>query len=166
MSSVPSDSSPDTATLLARAFAGLSPAYFKWVKTRFTQEGVSFARMKLLGALHRMGPQIMSGLSDELGVTARNVTALVDALEKEGLVRRTPHDTDRRATVVELTQAGAEFGCRMASGRVMESIGELFRGLTASEQRQLLHIVTKLQGLLTERGFAVGCMGDVKAEEE
>src|ERR1700689_4436603 len=100
----------DHPTLLARSFAGLSPAYFKWVKSRFTQEGVSFARMKLLGALHRMGPQIMSGLSDELGVTARNVTALVDALEKEGLVRRVPHEKDRRATFLQMTKGRAKLG--------------------------------------------------------
>jgi DNA-binding MarR family transcriptional regulator len=156
---------PDDATLLARAFAGLSPAYFKWVQSRFAQEGVSFARMKLLGALHRMGPQIMSSLSDDLGVTARNVTALVDALEKEGLVRRMPHETDRRATVVELTQAGAEYGCRMASGKLMESIGELFRDLTPTEQQQLLHIAAKLQGFLAQRGFGGG-WPSTTAEEE
>jgi DNA-binding MarR family transcriptional regulator len=150
----------DNATLLARAFAGLSPAYFKWVQSRFAQEGVSFPRMRLLGALHKMGPQIMSGLSDELGVTARNVTALVDALEKEGLVRRVAHETDRRATVVELTQAGAEFGCRMASGNLMAAIGELFRDLTLTEQRQLLQIVAKLQVLLEQRGFGGGFKGD------
>ena len=148
---------PDNTTLIARAFAMLNPAYFKWVQSCFAKEGVSFARMRLLGALHRMGPQIMSGLSDELGVTARNVTALVDALEKEKLVRRTPHESDRRATVVELTQEGAEFGCRMASGRVMEAIGELFRDLTTTEQRQLLQIATKLQELLAQRGFGGGC---------
>jgi DNA-binding MarR family transcriptional regulator len=106
-----------------------------------------------------MGPQIMSGLSDELEVTARNVTALVDALEKEKLVRRIPHESDRRATVVELTQEGAEFGCRMASGRVMEAIGELFLDLTPAEQRQLLQIASKLQGLLAQRGFGGGCLG-------
>jgi DNA-binding MarR family transcriptional regulator len=149
-----------SATLLAREFAALSPAYFKWVQSCFAKEGVSFARMKLLGALHRMGPQIMSGLSDELGVTARNVTALVDGLEKEGLVRRVPHVTDRRATVVELTHEGAEFGCRMSSGRLMEAIGELFRDLTPTEQKQLLHIASKLRGLLEQRGFPGGCMGE------
>jgi len=159
MSSDP-EQQPDNATQLAKAFAGLSPAYFKWVQIRFTQEGVSFARMRLLGALHKMGPQIMSGLSDDLGVTARNVTALVDGLEKEGLVRRRAHETDRRATVVELTDEGAEFGCRMASGKLIESIGELFRDLTPTEQRQLLHIAKKLQGLLAKRGFGVGCPGD------
>lgn len=120
--------------------------------------------MKLLGALHRMGPRIMIDLSDELGVTARNVTALVDALEKEGLVRRMPHETDRRATIVELTQEGAEYGCRMASGRVMESIGEVFRGLTQTEQKQLLHIAAKLEGLLEKRGFGGGCMGGKEEE--
>lgn len=147
---------PDLASQIARAFAGFGPAYFKWVQSRFAKDGVSFARMRLLGALHKMGPQIMSGLSDELGVTARNVTALVDALEEEGLVRRVPHITDRRATVVELTPNGAEFGCRMAAGGHLEAIAELFRDLTPSEQRQLLRIVTKLQGLLSQRGFGGG----------
>jgi DNA-binding MarR family transcriptional regulator len=113
--------------------------------------------MKLLGALHRLGPQIMSGLSDDLGVTPRNVTALVDALEREGLVRRRPHETDRRATVVELTQEGAEFGCRMTSGRLMEVIGELFQDLTATEQQQLLTIARKLQTSLAKRGFGGDC---------
>ena len=156
---------PDNAAMLARAFASLSPAYFKWVQHCFAKEGVSFPRMKLLGALHRMGPQIMSGLSDELGVTPRNVTALVDGLEKEGLVRRVPHETDRRATVVELTEAGAEYGCRMASGRLMDAIGEIFQGLSATEQRQLLTIASKLQGLLAKRGFGGGCSADNGKEE-
>ena len=62
--------------------------------------------MRLLGSLHCKGPQIMSSISDELGVTRRNVTALVDALEEEGLVRRKPHPTDRRATVIEMTDRG------------------------------------------------------------
>src|SRR4051812_10246420 len=91
---------PDDPLSLARAFAGFGPAYFKWVQRCFADSGVSFARMKLLGALHASGPKIMSDLSEELGVTARNVTALVDALEEEKLVRRVPHATDRRATVI------------------------------------------------------------------
>ena len=45
----------------------------------------------------------MSELKKELGVTATNVTALVDSLEKDGLVVRTRHPTDRRATVIELS---------------------------------------------------------------
>ena len=146
-------SPPDEALSLARAFAGFGPAYFKWVQKCVAESGVSFARMKLLGVLHCSGPKIMSELSEELGVTARNVTALVDALEDEGLVRRVPHPTDRRATVVELTPAGAEFGCQMAAGSHLDAIAELFRELTPTERQQLIRLITKLQGLLARRGF-------------
>jgi DNA-binding MarR family transcriptional regulator len=104
--------------------------------------------MKLLGALHGGGPKIMSELGEELGVTARNVTALVDGLEGEGLVRRVPHATDRRATVIELTPAGAGYGRQMAAGGLLEAIAELFRGLTPDERRQLLGLVGKLHALL------------------
>lgn len=50
----------------------------------------------------------MIELADRLSVTKRNVTALVDGLEKEGLARRQPHPTDRRSTVVALTALGKE----------------------------------------------------------
>ena len=152
-----SRSSPlNDALAVARAFAGFGPAYFKWVQSRFAESGVSFARMRLLGALHRGEPKIMSELGEELGVTARNVTALVDALEEEGLVRRVPHPTDRRATVVELTPAGGKFGCQMVAGNQLDAIAELFRELTPTERQQLLRLITKLQGLLARRGFG-GC---------
>jgi DNA-binding MarR family transcriptional regulator len=50
----------------------------------------------------------MTSISDELGVTRPNVTALVDALEEEGLVRRKPRPTDRRATVIEMSGQGVQ----------------------------------------------------------
>lgn len=155
---MPTDSSggPDNALKLARAFALFGPVYYKWLRACFAESGVSFPRMKLLGALHSSGPKIMSELSEELGVTARNVTALVDALEGEGMVRRVPHATDRRATVIELTPAGAKYGMEMASGSHLDKVAELFRGLSADEQNQLHQLVTKLEGLLAARGFGPG----------
>lgn len=144
---------PDTALLLARAFAGFGPTYFKFIQSRFAESGVSFARMRLLGVLHRTGPQIMSGLSEELDVTARNVTALVDGLEAEGLVRRVPHPTDRRATVVELTEVGKGYGCQMAAGGHLDAIADLFRDLPPADQCELLRILGLLQEGLARRGF-------------
>jgi DNA-binding MarR family transcriptional regulator len=137
---------------LARVFAGFGPSYFKWVQQCFAASGVSFARMKLLGALHH-GSKKMNELSRELGVTARNVTTLVDALEKDKLVRRVPHATDRRATVIELTTDGATYARQMATGAPLKAIAELFLGLSAEERKQLSGLITKLHGLLTERGF-------------
>jgi DNA-binding MarR family transcriptional regulator len=117
----------------------------KWVRSQMQESGVSYARMRLLAALHCGGPKIMSGISDELGVTRRNITALVDGLEEEGLVRRLPHPTDRRATVIELTDEG---------GRTMDTlydehrraVAELFVGLSEDDRRELV----RLLGLLRE----------------
>lgn len=43
---------------------------------------------ELAVTVHCDGARIMSSLSDGLGVTDRNVTALVDGLEREGLAER------------------------------------------------------------------------------
>jgi hypothetical protein len=48
----------------------------------------------------------MTQLSAALDVTARRMTTLVDALAEDGLVERYAHPTDRRSTIVELTDAG------------------------------------------------------------
>lgn len=114
------------------------------------ESDLSYARMRLLGALHCKGPQIMTSISDELRVTRRNVTALVDALEEEGLVRRQPHPTDRRATVIELTERGA----KRVSGMYEEhraAVAELFEGLSNDDRRALIRLLGSLREALRDR---------------
>lgn len=132
---------------LVDEFAAFGPAYMKWVRSRMQEPGVSYARMRLLGALHCGGPKIMSGISDELGVTRRNITALVDALEEEGFVRRLPHPTDRRATVIELTEEG---GRRMETlyDEHRKAVAELFAGLSDEERGELVRLLGLLRGRL------------------
>lgn len=48
----------------------------------------------------------MAKASARLQVHPTSVTNAVDRLEKAGLVRRTPHPSDRRATLIELTDEG------------------------------------------------------------
>ncbi|WP_241387146.1 MarR family winged helix-turn-helix transcriptional regulator [Rhodococcus sp. CH91] len=72
--------------------------------------GLTFARYELLTLLHftRSGALPMAKASARLQVHPTSVTNAVDRLEKAGLVRRTPHPTDRRATLVELTDEGRD----------------------------------------------------------
>ena len=63
--------------------------------------------LRLLSALRFGGPARLRDLSGELGVIARNVTGLVDALQGDGLVERLPQPSDRRATLVRLTGRGS-----------------------------------------------------------
>ncbi len=70
--------------------------------------GLTFARYELLTLLHftRTGALPMAKASARLQVHPTSVTNAVDRLEAAGLVRRTPHPSDRRATLVELTDEG------------------------------------------------------------
>jgi len=132
---------------LVDEFAAFGPLYMKWVRSRLQAGGMTYARMRLLGALHCNGSQIMSSISDELGVTRRNVTALVDALEEEGLVRRKPHPTDRRATVIEMTGRGEQTMDSIYDEH-RAAVAELFERLGGEDQRELTRMLGDLREAL------------------
>ena len=142
-----------SALRLVDEFAAFGPSYMKWVKSRLQDCGLTYARMRLLGTLHCKGPQIMSSISDDLGVTKRNVTALVDALEEEGLVRRRPHPTDRRATVIELTGQGLEMTEAMYEGH-RAAVSELFVDLSEEDRRELIRLLGKLRDAMRREGIS------------
>jgi DNA-binding MarR family transcriptional regulator len=73
---------------------------------RLADHGLTPARAELIWLLHHGGPRTQRELSQALKCTPRNVTGLVDALESAGFVARSPHPTDRRATIVSLTGQG------------------------------------------------------------
>jgi DNA-binding MarR family transcriptional regulator len=139
-----------TALQLVDEFAAFGPCYMKWVRSRLGEGGISYARMRLLGALHCGGPQIMSSISDELGVTRRNVTALVDALEEEGLVQRKPHPTDRRATIIELTEQGFETTNSMYEEH-RAAVAELFADLSEEDRGELTRLLGSLREALRQK---------------
>ena len=73
--------------------------------------GMSFGRTRAVRRLARR-PMSMGELAEALGIDPPNATAVVDDLEDQGLVRRRPHPTDRRAKVVEATRKGKELARR------------------------------------------------------
>jgi len=149
MSTLP-DSDSATARRLLEVFHTFERSFARWSQSLMETEGPSPARMRLLAALNCKGPTIMCGLRDELGVTARQVTNLVDALETEGLVQRTPHSSDRRATLIELTPKGAAVACA-SWGPMQEKMAAPFSDLTDAEQRELLQLMETLSAALRRR---------------
>jgi len=73
--------------------------------------GISFARSRALRRLARE-PMSMGELAAMLGTDPPNMTGIVDDLEDQGLVRRRPHPTDRRAKLVEATRKGKDMARR------------------------------------------------------
>ncbi|MEQ3548838.1 MarR family transcriptional regulator [Pseudonocardia nematodicida] len=70
--------------------------------------GLTFARYEALVLLDfaRRGSLPMRVMGERLQLHPTSVTNIVDRLQGDGLVRRNPHPTDRRATLVELTAEG------------------------------------------------------------
>ncbi|MGI8609073.1 MAG: MarR family winged helix-turn-helix transcriptional regulator [Candidatus Dormibacteria bacterium] len=109
--------------------------------------GLTHAQYKTLMAVRygagAEGGVQMSHVADWLGVTPRNVTSIVDALEAQGLVARITDPRDRRAFMVELTTDGEERAA--AALRVNEADQKrVLSGLTAEERKQLRHLCMKL----------------------
>jgi DNA-binding MarR family transcriptional regulator len=96
------------------------------------ERGLTLARAELLWRLRRRGPMTQRELSEDLRCTPRNVTGLVDALERGGLVARRPHPSDRRATLVTLTDAGSEMAAAMDAG-YQATASQLFDDFEATE---------------------------------
>ncbi|MCA1731578.1 MAG: MarR family transcriptional regulator [Actinobacteria bacterium] len=135
-------------------FARFIPAYRRWVRARLKSFGIGYAWMRALGVLYcGEGPLIMSDIGEELGVTPRNVTKLVDELEAEGLVRRLPHPSDRRATLIDLTEVGRE---KIAEGyaEYVAVTSELFSVLSEEDQWELIRLMDLLFDGLENKGDA------------
>jgi DNA-binding MarR family transcriptional regulator len=79
--------------------------------------GLTASRTHLLWVVNASGPSTQQALATALQVSPRNITGLVDALEAGGFARRSPHPTDRRATLVSLTDQGTRAVTEMEESR-------------------------------------------------
>ena len=87
----------------------------------------------------------MSELSRMLLVSNGNATAVVDRLEADGLVKRTPSDTDRRTVFAALTPEGlTQFEVYAAEHEV--EVNRIFGGLTEAELDQLSDLLKRMRG--------------------
>jgi DNA-binding MarR family transcriptional regulator len=147
----------DPALRLFELFPTVERAFAKWADAQVEGTGMSPARVRLLGVLGCKGPQTMSVLGDRLGVTARNITALVDGLEEAGAVRRVPHPTDRRATVVELTASGEETVERVLRPFVQQISG-MFNELPEADRLELVRLLEAVAAILQRRTEAASAV--------
>ncbi|MCX6463118.1 MAG: MarR family transcriptional regulator [Pseudonocardiales bacterium] len=106
--------------------------------------GLTFARYEALVLLTfaRTGRLPMRVMGERLQLHPTSVTNIVDRLQADGLVRRTPHPTDRRATLVEITEAGTALLERATASVTAIDFG--LEGLTPEQETHL----TELLGLV------------------
>lgn len=109
------------------------------------QFDTTLPRFDLMAQLerHREGLK-MNELSRLLMVTGGNVTAIVDQLEKEGLVERLDEPADRRAFRIRLTKSGEKTFADMARAHE-EWVVELLAGLSRRDQDELLRLLARVK---------------------
>src|SRR5262245_14130715 len=134
----------DPLRRLVEETAAFSQQFLRWIDDR-ASDGLTLPRLRLVDRLHGQGPAMMRTLADELGLSPRNMTALVDSLETEGLVARRPHPTDRRATMIELTTSGNEAAEAVLSP-AMGAMSCLFTDLSPQEQEAFCATMSTLRG--------------------
>lgn len=136
---------------LASSIVWLAHLIDRFANTRLAQgsfpKGMSFARANLLFAVYAARQNETSSrmvdISLDLGVTARTLTTMVDALEKQGLVERVPDPNDRRAIQLEITEAGVALVDPLA--QALDTACEAVMGpLGEDERRTLLRLLTRL----------------------
>lgn len=102
-------------------------------------------RFDLMAQLERHPEGLMmKELSHRLMVTGGNVTGITDQLVAEGLVERVSVESDRRAFLVRLTDAGRNTFEAMAVEHE-QWIVQAFEGLSARELEQLHKLLGKVK---------------------
>jgi len=107
--------------------------------------GLTFARYEALVLLtfakHASLPMRVMG--ERLQLHPTSVTNIVDRLERDGLVKRVPHPTDRRTTLVEITEKGR--GLKDEATTAVTDIDFGLQGLTGKQIEQLVDLLKKVR---------------------
>jgi DNA-binding MarR family transcriptional regulator len=111
------------------------------IETVLKPFGLTFARYELLTLLSfaRSGALPMNKASALLQVHPTSVTNAVDRLEQAGLVARSPHPTDGRTTLIELTSGGRTMAKRATAALNAEVFGK--SGFADDDVEHLLRVL-------------------------
>ena len=107
--------------------------------------GLSFSRYEALTLLHFSpdGTLPLAQTSERLMLHPSSVTGTIDRLEREGLVERRPHSTDRRVTLAKITPAGAELIERAI--KVVVSVDYGLEGMSDVDIERITTILSNLR---------------------
>jgi DNA-binding MarR family transcriptional regulator len=108
--------------------------------------GLSRARLSALSVVVFRGPLTLGELAAAERVRSATMTGIVNGLERDGLVRRRPHGTDRRAVQVEATASGRRLLNRARAQRIGLVVSKL-----ANLSQVELDVLDRAADLLEER---------------
>jgi DNA-binding MarR family transcriptional regulator len=100
-------------------------------------------QLTVLKMLEGLGDLSLSELSERIRAQNSTVTGIIDRMEREALVVRARSTEDRRVVKIRLTEKGSKIA-RAIAVEPMEIFRGALEGLSATEMRDLLKILTKI----------------------
>jgi DNA-binding MarR family transcriptional regulator len=111
---------------------------------RLTGVDMSYAALLILEQMKDDRTTRMMELAQAVGVTSTTVTRRIQDLEKCGLILRTPHSQDRRASVVNLSEKGRQVAVVVGRAR-FEILREALENWTEEDLKCLLGLFERLR---------------------
>ncbi|MEU7970821.1 MarR family transcriptional regulator [Micromonospora sp. NPDC049089] len=104
----------------------------------------------ILRHLADAGPQNVSALAARLNLDGSTVTRQVSALQRDGLITRTPDPSDGRGTVISPTSTGLQ---RMAAVQAARTrlYGDMLADWTTDDRETLARLLGRLNQALVDR---------------
>ncbi|MNO38260.1 Multiple antibiotic resistance protein MarR [compost metagenome] len=136
-------SAHDLLHLLLKTTHHLQLQFEKGLLSYGLPEDLTGPRLRVLMEISTAGSLRMNELAKKLGIKARTVTQFIDALEKERYIVRTPDSSDRRATILQLTESAKSL-VEKADEIMVEVSGKLLEHITIEQQNQLRNILLDL----------------------
>lgn len=128
----------ETYTLVTMVMRRLRRAY----DTRAAERGLTMSRVAVLLRLSQQEGSTQADLASILGIEAPTAKRQIDALEKQGLIRREAIDGDVRKRALFLTDKAREISVTKFAANVRQ---EIFAGLSPEELDQLHLIFEKIE---------------------
>jgi DNA-binding MarR family transcriptional regulator len=132
------------AESLSDAFWGVARQLRHLTRETLGPIDVTAGQSRALRILDHHGPLRLNALADHLRIAPRSATEVVDALEERHLVERRPDSSDRRATLVVLTDEGVRTGELIRAARRAEA-ERLFGCLSPADRGELARILEQLR---------------------
>ncbi|MBN1391950.1 MAG: MarR family transcriptional regulator [Sedimentisphaerales bacterium] len=118
----------------------------------FAQYGLTDVQFNLLTLLYfqsgKEGGLSQAKISDMMLVNRANITALIDRIEKAGLVTRDAHSKDRRFNIVKLTAKGKKLFEKVEPVYISQ-IKKVMASLSRSEMKTLMRLLEKIRQQLS-----------------
>jgi len=111
---------------------------------------LKFTQFHVLKRLAMIGPMSATELARAVDLDGGAMTRQLDQLEAKGYLRRQPHEQDRRALRIELTEAGEALWRHLYESNVA-TLERAQRSLSADEREQLLDYLGRVLTALREK---------------